>query len=292
MTEAADEAMAVLATPFGQPGSGRQRYGAAMALFVQGRLSAAALEVYRICAARDAEDPGPLLAARGLAGPAPAPLAAPPEAVIRALVAECDRYLADLPGPGVAEVRAGIALARGGPVSLGPGQGHPVVGRHLAEALAALAVRHPALATAVAAAAPLLVWRPYEGYPPEAIGAGFAQGHAFASIMGAGAPLEARDFDLGLFLIAPHVLYRDHCHKAPELYAPLTGPHGWRFGPGRPLIVKAAHQPVWNDPFTPHLTKVGPVPFLAIFGWTRDVEALAEVIPAGDWPALEALRLG
>jgi hypothetical protein len=290
MTETVDEAMALLATPFGQPGSGRQRYGAAMALFAAGRLSAAALEVYRICAARDGEDPGPLLAARGLAGPAPVP--AEPEALIRDLVAECDRYLATLPGPGVAEVRAGIAAERGGPVSLRPGQGHPVLDNHLAVALAALAVTHPALATAIAAAVPLLVWRPYVGYPPEVIGAGFMQGHAFATIMGDGAPLTARDFDLGLFLIAPHVLYRDHCHKAPELYAPLTGPHGWRFGPGRPLIVKAAHQPVWNDPFTPHLTKVGPVPFLAIFGWTRDVEALAEVIPADDWPALEALRLG
>ncbi len=37
---------------------------------------------------------------------------------------------------------------------------------------------------------------------------------------------------MGLFVIAPHVLYRDHAHAAPELYLPLTGPHGWRFAPG------------------------------------------------------------
>lgn len=285
-----EETLALLATPYGQAGSGRQRYAAAMTLFAQGRLSAGALEVYRICAARDGEDPGPLLAARGFADVGQR--RAPPEAVIRALVAESDRYLATLPGPGVAEVRSGIAAVQGGEVTLRPGQGHRIVDSHLATALAALAATHPALASAIAAAAPLLHWRPYDSYPPEAIGAAFAQGHAFATLIGADAPLRAEDFDLGLFLIAPQVLYRDHRHMAPELYAPLTGPHGWRFGPGRPLILRGAHQPVWNDPFTPHLTKVGPVPFLAIFGWTRDVEVPAEVIPAGDWPALEALRLG
>ncbi len=211
--------------------------------------------------------------------------------LIRALVDETDRYLATLPGPGVAEVRAGIAATRDGAVTPQPARGHPVVGTHLGPALAALAVTHPALALAIGAAAPLLVWRPYDRYPPEAIGAGFAEGHAFCTIIGPDAPMDAPDFDLGLFVIAPHVLYRDHRHQAPELYAPLTGPHGWRFGPEGPLTLRAAHLPVWNAPLAPHLTKVGPVPFLAIFGWTRDVTVPAEVIPAADWPALEALRL-
>ena len=83
------------------------------------------------------------------------------------------------------------------------------------------------------------------------------------------------------------MLYRDHRHAAPELYVPLTGPHGWRFGPGAPLIVKPAHEPVWNDPCAPHLTKVGPVPFLCLYGWTRDAQSVAEVVPAADWAALE-----
>ena len=138
---------------------------------------------------------------------------------------------------------------------------------------------------------PHLDWITYDAFGPS-IGAGYAQGHAYATLIGDKAAISARDFDFGLFLIAPHVLYRDHRHPAPELYAPLTGPHGWRFGVGDPLIVKDAHQPVWNDPNRPHLTKVGPVPFLALFGWTRDVQAVAEVIPAEDWAELEALRLG
>ncbi len=166
-----------------------------------------------------------------------------------------------------------------------------MVDAQLGHALAALAPTHLALAAAIAGASPALNWITYDSYPPDQIGAAFRNAHAFASLIGTQAPYFAADFDFGLFLVAPHVLYRDHCHAAPELYAPLTGPHGWRFGVDRPLVLKPAHDPVWNDPFRPHLTKVGPTPFLAFFGWTRDVNEPASVLPATDWPALEALIL-
>ena len=51
--------------------------------------------------------------------------------------------------------------------------------------------------------APFLHWVSYDAYPREDIGARFADNHAFASIIGEGCPLEAEDFDLGLFIIAP-----------------------------------------------------------------------------------------
>ena len=280
-----------LAIPLGQPGSGRLRYSAAMAQYRMGRLSAEALEVFRICSPRDGEDPVGLLAARGLLGDLPALTPVLADAAIPALIDEADRYLSTLPGPGVAEVRMGIAAARGGAVTPAPAR-NAVVTAHLATALDQLVLTHPALAAAIAGAASHLKWITYDGYPPDQIGEAFCTGHAYATIIGEDAAVPAKDFDLGLFLIAPHVLYRDHCHKAPELYAPLTGPHGWRFGPEMPLIVKPAHHPVWNDPYAPHLTKVGAVPFLCLFGWTRDVAEVARVIPAPDWAALEALRLG
>jgi hypothetical protein len=167
-----------------------------------------------------------------------------------------------------------------------------VVDTHLEPALASLRAGEPQLAARIEAIAPHLEWITYDAYPREQIGDAFAEGHAFASVIGGGAPLPAADYDFGLFLIAPHVLYRDHAHKAPELYAPLTGPHGWRFGPDHPLEIRPAHQPVWNDPYRPHLTKVGPTPFLCLFCWTRDVSEPAVVLPAKDWTALEALRIG
>lgn len=272
----------------GQPGSGRLRYAAAMHFHRKGLIAPEVLEVYRTCSPQDWEDPAGLLAARGLTLDLPPPDT--PDLAIRLLVEEIDRYLATLPGPGVAEVRSLIARWRDGPVTPASAA-NVVVGEHLPPALAALAQTHPALAAAIRAGAPYLPWVTYDSYPPEQIGPSFRQGHAFASLVGEGAAIPAEDFDLGLFLIAPHVLYRDHAHPAPELYAPLTGPHGWRFGPGSPLIVKGPHEPVWNLPEAPHLTKVGPTPFLCVFGWTRDTRQPAHVIPAGDWAELEALRI-
>jgi hypothetical protein len=201
----------------------------------------------------------------------------------RRLLSAIDSYLATLPGPGAAEARARLAAAA--PAS-GPPAADPTVARHLAAALALLSPDRPGLAAAIADAAPHLPWVRYDFYPRAAIGAAFADNHAFVSL--AAAP----GFDLGLFLIAPRTLYRDHRHAAAELYTPLTGPHGWRFAPGDPLHWLPAHTPVWNDPHRPHATLTGAVPFLCLYAWTGDVDALAEVIPAPDWPVLEAANAG
>jgi hypothetical protein len=213
--------------------------------------------------------------------------------VLRTLLEEADRYIATLPGPGIAEVRAGIAGARSGPINLRQdSRPHPVVAAHLPACLALVSGTHPELATAIGAASPHLHWRTYDGYDPALIGQGFLRGNAYAMLVGQrDAPITADDFDLGLFLVAPRVLYRDHHHSAPELYAPLTGPHGWRFAPGAPLTLKPAHVPVWNDADQPHATKVGAVPFLCLYGWTRDTQSPAHVIPADDWAELEAMHL-
>lgn len=200
-------------------------------------------------------------------------------------------YVLSLDHPGAAEVRASL------PEDPGTARGMPkrqnaVVAAWLEPALGLVDGDQPELASAIRDALGYLEWITYDLYPRAEIGEGFATGHAYAMIRGGGAPFAAQDADLGIFLIAPHVLYRDHHHAAPELYAPLTGPHGWRFGAGKGLIVKQAHQPVWNPAHHPHLTKVGPNPFLCLFVWTKDVREVAQVIPAKDWPELETLRLG
>lgn len=214
-----------------------------------------------------------------------------PEARITALIDLADQYLAALPGPGVAEVRGGIARWRGGACRADTRPTNPVLAAHLAPALEVLAQDRPALASAIAAAAPHLGWIAYDLYDPDLIGPDFAQGNTYAALIGPEGCIRSQDFVLGVFLIAPHVFYRDHTHAAPELYAPLTGPHGWRFAPGAALQVRPPHQPVWNPSQQPHAIKVGPVPYLCIYGWTRDVDVPAVVLAAPDWPALEALRL-
>jgi Dimethlysulfonioproprionate lyase len=279
------DAHSFLQTPLGKPGSARLRYGAAMSLYQAGQIGADVLEVYRSCASLDAQDPLLLIAEYRLQSPL-AVLA------ISSLVAEINRYLGTLSGPGIAEVRQGIAMAMPARVVPQRPMPNPVTDLYLDAALTAADGQVPALVRAIGLAAPHLNWVTYDGYDPADIGEDFVRGHAFTSLVGQGAPIAAIDFDLGLFLIAPHILYRDHNHAAAELYAPLTGPHGWRFGTDAPLLIKPAHQPIWNLPFLPHLTKVGPVPFLCIFAWTQDVDAPVQVIRADDWKALEALRLG
>ncbi|MGB5871880.1 MAG: dimethylsulfonioproprionate lyase family protein [Albidovulum sp.] len=286
-----DAALSQLLTPVGLPGSGRQRYAAAMHFNRKGQMSDAALEVFRILSPLDGEDPVGLLSSRGLCSEIPMKRPASAAAIIRALIDEADRYIAALTGPGIAEVRAGLAQWRSGAVTPGKGKTNTVVDAFLAPALAAVSQTHPALVVAIEAAMPYLNWVTYDDYVPDEIGADFCGGHAYAAIIGEDAPVIANDWELGLFLIKPHVLYRDHYHLAPELYAPLTGPHGWRFGPDRPLTLKQAHEPVWNPPNMPHLTKVGPAPFLCLFAWTRHVNAAPNIKQASDWEELEALRL-
>ena len=281
MTDAAH----LIDAPLGQPGSGRVRYGAAMALWRAGLISAEVLEVYRVTSAHDHRDPLSVLRERGL--PAPPSRKEPP---VLGLYAAARDYLLTLDHPGAAEVRAGLPADPGPARNVTP-RANVVVERWLHPALQALSVTHPVLSVAIGDASGVLDWVTYDAYPRDEIGDSFATGHAFASLMGGDAPYAADDFDLGLFLIAPGTLYRDHRHAAPELYAPLTGPHGWRFGVGRPLMFKPAHAPVWNPPRQPHLTKVGPVPFLALFVWTKDVNEAAQVLPADDWSALEAMTL-
>ena len=288
MTQEFQRQLGYLHISAGVPGSGRVRYAAAMYFHGLGQLSDGALEVYRVLSSRDGADPHLLLAERSEQNALPYPAASQ---AILGLVAEVDTYLAALRGPGLAEVRAGRAQWAQGQAIAKPSQ-NAVVDQHLPPSLATLAVTHPGLAAAIRRAASELNWVTYDGYSPAAIGAAFSKGHAYASLIGEDSHIAARDFDLGLFLIAPHVLYRDHRHAAPELYVPLTGPHGWRFVPDTALIVKPAHQPVWNRAYQPHLTKVGPVPFLCLYCWTRDVQARATVVPATDWPMLQALRLG
>ncbi len=281
-----DETLLLLHAPLGVPGSGRVRYGAAMELFRNGVISEAQLDAYRDASPHDGRDPAVLLADRGL--PAPPQSSGSPAAILQALFVAAEDYLDTLSHPGAAEVRNGLSGCRpsGKPPKAAP---HPVAARWLEIALRETSTIQPQLATVIAMAAPHLAWVSYDAYPKDEIGGDFADGHAFAPIAGSDAPYAAEDFELGLFLIAPHTLYRDRCHSAPELYAPLTGPHGWRFAPGRPLIVKPAGEPVWNHSLQPHLTKVGQVPFLCLYVWTRDVNEPARVLPAEDWGTLEAL---
>lgn len=207
-------------------------------------------------------------------------------AAIARLIEAIDQYLADLEGPGIAEVRQGILRFGQGAMREGIDPAAPSCG-HLDAALFCLKGADT-LRQAITVARPELSWITYTAYPPEMIGRRFPVAHAYVSLIGGSGHVPADDFELGLFLIAPKTLYRDHHHKAPELYVPLTGPHEWRFGAGESWQEYEAHRPIWNEPLAVHATLVREVPFLALFVWTRDVAADAIVVPAADWAEIEA----
>ena len=271
----------LLSLPTGTRGAGRFRYGAAMALYQQGLLSPMELEAWRIASASDTRPVDQVLAAHGL--PAPAYRKADPATALPRLMQEAMATLAPLRCPGAAELRRLLARRDDTPL---PCRAHtlPVITRHLVAALTALSATRPALAAAILSASPQLHWRPDGGSPDP-------EGPALCTLMGKDAPFPADDAEFGLILIAPHGMQRDHCHAAPELYLPLTGPHGWRFGPDRPLICKPAREPVWIDAHRPHLIKAGATPFLALYGRTREAQSPTHTLPASDWPVVQALRL-
>jgi hypothetical protein len=53
-------------TPLGEHWSGRTRYAAAMYFYKRGEMAAEVLEVYRLCARLDSEDPLPIVRDRGV----------------------------------------------------------------------------------------------------------------------------------------------------------------------------------------------------------------------------------
>ncbi len=194
---------------------------------------------------------------------------------IAALLGAVRETLAALPEPAGSAVRA--RFHHGAETAVQP-LWPEIVARHLPAALAAADPRH-GLVPALAAAARSLRWVSYDAYPPHLIGPEFASGHAFASLIGEeDAPFLVDDFNLGFFLVAPEILYRDHRHLAPELYLPLTGPHGWRFNGRGGFAPLPAWEPVWNPPMRIHATQVGATPFLSLYAWTEHAMTPAEVV--------------
>jgi hypothetical protein len=206
------------------------------------------------------------------------------ELAIRKLVIELCVYLCGMAHQRAKEVSHTIQRLAAGPLAEVDAR-TAVACRYLPSALDAMEER--TLAVAIGSAAPYLKWASYGAYSDEDIGPLFTKGHAFAALVGEDAPFSSADFDAGLFIIAPNIFYRDHHHAAPELYVPLTGPHEWRFGPNDKLVSLPAGHPVWNEPWQPHATRVGSIPFLCIYAWTKDISSPARVISSTDWAQFE-----
>ncbi len=163
--------------------------------------------------------------------------------------------------------------------------------RDLWQAIEGTSQRLDRLAKALREALPELQWRVDRGTYYELtadVGDGYRNGNMHCELIGPhGSAFHHPDFTLGLFLLTPHVLYRDHAHRAPELYLTLSGPSGWRFNGGAWQDVPPGTI-IWNAPEKSHATRVYDDPFLAIYSWTRDIRSKCRVVPCADWAEIEA----
>ncbi len=135
-----------------------------------------------------------------------------------------------------------------------------------------------------------LIWREDNAqfYPPGAeLGEGYTKCNLHTLLIGPDACGHHHpDFNLGIFMLGPRTLYRDHNHDAPELYLNLSEKSGWRFGT-RDWQDYPAGSLIWNAAGDPHATRVYDQPFISVFVWLENVNSPCNVIHFDDWAEIE-----
>ena len=135
-----------------------------------------------------------------------------------------------------------------------------------------------------------LIWREdkTQFYPPGAdLGKGYTKCNLHTLLIGPDACGHHHpDFNLGIFMLGPRTLYRDHNHDAPELYLNLSEKSGWRFGT-RDWQDYPAGSLIWNAAGEPHATRVYDQPFISVFVWLENVNSPCNVIHFDDWAEVE-----
>lgn len=146
------------------------------------------------------------------------------------------------------------------------------------------------IARSLIAAKDDLIWREDNAqfYPPGAeLGEGYTKCNLHTLLIGPDACGHHHpDFNLGIFMLGPRTLYRDHNHDAPELYLNLSEKSGWRFGT-RDWQDYPAGSLIWNAAGDPHATRVYDQPFISVFVWLENVNSPCNVIHFDDWAEIE-----
>jgi hypothetical protein len=149
--------------------------------------------------------------------------------------------------------------------------------RHLPESIATSLMLDSSLAAVLAEIEDELAWQQNANYSDAAMGCpGYMDNYAYAELLGPTGLWPGDDFRMGLLLLGPHLHYLDHSHAAPELYWLLTGPSEWRAGSAE-FASRDQGETIWHPPRMMHATRTGPVPLLALYIWTSDVEQPARL---------------
>ena len=146
------------------------------------------------------------------------------------------------------------------------------------------------IASSLKSAKDKLVWREDDGkyYNSGAdLGDGYRHCNLHSLLIGPDAcGYHHPDFNLGIFMLGPRILYRDHCHVAPELYLNLSERSGWRLQGGDWQDYPAGSI-IWNESGEIHVTRVYEQPFISVFAWLEQVHSPCQVVPMNDWEAIE-----
>lgn len=126
------------------------------------------------------------------------------------------------------------------------------------------------VAAALAASEDSLAWWQNANYARDTAPGGAMADYASCEIIGPRGFFKGDDFLLGLMIIGPERIYRDHLHAAPELYWLLSGPTDWSHAYG-PYQAHEAGDTLWHPPNLVHATRTLHAPLLAVWAWTRDV---------------------
>ena len=127
-----------------------------------------------------------------------------------------------------------------------------------------------------------------EFYPTSAeVGKRYIESNLHAQLIGPdGSVARSKDFMLGVFILGPWTLYKDHSHIAPEFYLNLSNKSDWRFNFG-PWQRYGAGSLIWNPSKQIHATKVSDKPFLSIFAWLGHVNCFCKVHQSQDHSQIE-----
>ena len=127
-----------------------------------------------------------------------------------------------------------------------------------------------------------------EFYPTGSeVGKRYVESNLHAQLIGPkGSVAKSKDFMLGVFILGPWTLYKDHSHIAPEFYLNLSNKSDWRFNFG-PWQRYGAGSLIWNPSKQIHATKVSDKPFLSIFAWLGHVNCFCKVHQSQDHGQIE-----
>ena len=119
------------------------------------------------------------------------------------------------------------------------------------------------------------------------VGKRYIESNFHTQLIGPGGSVaKSTEFMLGVFILGPWTLYKDHSHIAPELYLNLSNKSDWRFNFG-PWLRFGAGSLIWNPSNQIHATMVSERPFLSIFAWLGHVNCVCEVHPSEDHNEIE-----